>query len=388
MLLNLIVIQPIDLCNLNCSYCYLPGRKDKRLMTETVLQASLRCIFNSSMIETKDKEDRITLLWHSGEPLTAGVKFYENALKSIKVHNKRNLNIDFEIQSNATLIDQEWCDFIKNNDISLAVSVDGPEFIHDKHRKNWSGKGSHKLVMKGLEHLDRNSIPLRAICVVTKDSLDYPHEIYNFFKNNKFEGICFNIDEQECINENTSFYMKNYEEKSVIIGKYKNFMQTIYDLWEKDKRTLRIREFDRILQLIKFRKDHGFSRYLPHQETIAFCIVTITKEGDITLFSPELSGGTKNNPKAFTIGNVLNINSLDDLFDSEAFLKQFNAIKKGVEKCAQECTYFEFCGGGSPSNKYYENESFETTETTHCLFTQKILFDLVADRLREYQPSY
>lgn len=378
MIIDLLIMQPIDLCNLNCSYCYLPGRKNPKLMTDEILDASFKSVFNSTMVDPIDESERLRIIWHSGEPLLAGIDFYRRAFKSLERHNKNNIKTTTEIQSNATQINQEWCDFIKENKIGMSVSIDGPHFLHDKCRKNWSGKGSFKLVMKGIENLRKNNITLRGICVLTQDSLNYPEEIYRFFKENGFETLCLNVEEQECFNKNSSL---NSRENSSIIEKYSKFMSTLYDLWVQDDKQMYIREFGRIHGALQTRKKIGGSFLFPSQETTPFAIVSVSKDGAVSTFSPELSGGISDDPNKFIIGNVLEIESLDELITNDNFKKQLKSIQSGVVKCAKECAYFGVCGGGSASNKYYENGTFDSSETSYCTLNQKLLYDLVVSRL-------
>lgn len=149
MIIDLLIIQPIDLCNLNCSYCYLPGRRDPALMSDSVLEASIKCTFNSSLVEPINNNDNLAIVWHSGEPLAAGIDFYHKAIQLIKTHNSNNIIVRNQIQTNATLINQAWCDFFVANDFEVSVSLDGPQFLHDK------GSGRQRLAASRQDLLHR-----------------------------------------------------------------------------------------------------------------------------------------------------------------------------------------------------------------------------------------
>ncbi|OGT60953.1 MAG: hypothetical protein A3E85_03285 [Gammaproteobacteria bacterium RIFCSPHIGHO2_12_FULL_45_12] len=383
MLTKLLVLQPLDLCNLNCSYCYLPGRRNTKRMPHHILAASLKLIFNRPFSEDPRRHEKLKILWHSGEPLLAGIPFFKTALKLIQQYNVHHIPVSMEFQTNATPITQAWCDFIKENHLNVSVSIDGPEFLHNRYRINWQGKGSFKLVMRGIHHLQKNNLPLRAICVLTKDSLDYPDEIYDFFTKTGFESVCFNVEEQEGIHTHSTMSLREQAPSSDIRSKYQSFMSIFYDRWARDDFQLHIREFSHIFGNLLFQKQMGATTGLISAESLAFNILTITKDGDISTFSPELSGGSKTNPKQFIIGNVLDITSLDELKMQPNFLSQLHDIKQGVEKCAKECDYFNLCGGGSASNKFFENSDFNTTETSVCILSKKILTDLIIHKLQE-----
>jgi uncharacterized protein len=113
MITGLVVMQPLDMCNLNCSYCYLPGRKNPALMTAEVMEASFKAIFQSSFVNPINSFDKLTIVWHAGEPLIAGIDYYERALAMIDKHNINKIKVLPDLQSNGTLLNQEWCDFIK-----------------------------------------------------------------------------------------------------------------------------------------------------------------------------------------------------------------------------------------------------------------------------------
>ena len=163
---KLFIIQSTNLCNLNCKYCYLPGRKDPSLMGDQTLEQTIKLIFNSSLLVGNP-----VLCWHAGEPLTAKISFYKKALQYIQKHNKNNIKYTNNIQTNGVLIDDEWCEFFKAHNFSIGLSVDGPDFIHNKFRLNWANKGTHHLVQKGINKLKEHKIPINGICVLTKESL-------------------------------------------------------------------------------------------------------------------------------------------------------------------------------------------------------------------------
>lgn len=160
-------------------------------------------------------------------------------------------------------------------------------------------------------------------------------------------------------------------------------MSTIFKLWEEDGRKIWIREFNGLIaHIASIRAGNSpLTNYMPSHEILPFGIVVVSKEGKISTFSPELAGGIPKEQDQFVIGNVLNIKTLDELIKNENFKRQQLAINKGVENCAASCDYFELCGGGSPSNKYYETGSFEATETSHCIFTRQIITDVVLNSL-------
>lgn len=167
--LELLVVQPTPFCNINCSYCYLPDRQSTRRMTSAALEQTFRWVFASGLVQAP-----FTLLWHAGEPLVLPVAFYQQADELLRRHNVDNVPVLKSFQTNATLIDADWCAYLRQPDIHLGVSVDGPAFLHDRHRKTRQGQGTLDRVLRGIHLLHEHGIPFQVISVLTQDALDYP----------------------------------------------------------------------------------------------------------------------------------------------------------------------------------------------------------------------
>ncbi len=381
MITSLVVLQPTNFCNLNCSYCYVPDRKNKQLMSDEVLIGALRCVFESEVTQPTDDEDIINFVWHAGEPLVAGIDFYKNANRLVEKCNIYNRKFHMGIQTNATLINDEWCDFFREYNYQATVSIDGPAHIHDRFRKTWGNKGSFDKAMQGVSYLKKHHIPLRSIAVLSDYSLDYPDEIFQFYKTEGFESISFNIDEQDGDNKSSSYGAAlSGTSGQRLIERYKEFFERLYDLWDADGRAMEIREINGVGQLLLIKK-HSPDRVFPKDVTVAFCVITISKDGNVTTFSPEMAGGTPNEPQKFVIGNVLNIKRFEELEKSLDFQQQLASITQGIKNCAESCDYFDLCGGGSPSNKFYEHGRFDTTETVECKLTVQVLTDVVLNKM-------
>lgn len=347
-------------------------------MSDTVLEEAIKKILKSPMIS-----DEVTFLWHAGEPLAVGIPFYEKAIELINKHNINNKKIINSIQTNAMLITQQWCDFFIKNNFRVGVSLDGPIFLHDNNRINRKGKGTFHKVMQGVALLKKNSIELAAICVISRKTLDFPRELFDFFRENGFSRLSFLLE--EIIGENEESSLNEHKNASVsneIKQKYSNFMQILFKLWIPAKDQICIREFNELCGLIV--KNIKNPNYAPKPlEATAFKILTLQKNGDISTFCPELAGGLKGNSKIFKIGNIINVTNLDDIIENENFFEIKKSIDKGIDNCKNTCNYFKLCGGRSPAVKMYENNSFESTTTTHCLLQRQTLADIVINELQE-----
>ncbi|MBE9070730.1 GRRM system radical SAM/SPASM domain protein, partial [Leptolyngbya cf. ectocarpi LEGE 11479] len=220
---KLVIIQPTTFCNLDCDYCYLPDRHLKFQFSLDLIEPIFVNLFQSQFLDSE-----FTVVWHAGEPLTMPIDFYRSAFDKIEELNydlPSGLRlISHAIQTNATLINQDWCDFINLYQVRIGVSLDGPAFLHDAHRKTRKGLGTHAGTMHGIQLLQQNNIPFHVITVLTRDALDYPDEMFQFFVEKNIKQVGFNIDEMEGVNESSSFATDGCE------SQYKAFMQRMLQL--------------------------------------------------------------------------------------------------------------------------------------------------------------
>jgi uncharacterized protein len=348
-----------EFCNIDCSYCYLPHRSSNKKITKLIITASLERVFES------DAQDRpFTLVFHAGEPLTAPIDLFKHAADEARRLSNDRVFVNLNVQTNATLINNDWCDFFIENNVKVGVSIDGPQFITDLHRKYRSGAGAYGPAFSGIELLKERGIPFHIIAVLTNKSLSFSDEIYSFFKSMAPTAVGFNIDEQDGINKDSSIYACDE-------GQYRKFWRKLFQIWIEDDRSLEIREFKGILDLVAHgEQSEDFIN--SNQTNRAFSIVTVNTDGGISTFSPELIAVDEG--QSFVYGNVLT-DSFEDIVKNPKFLEDRLQINRGVTACRDSCEYFFFCGGGSPSNKIAENGSFESTETEYCRFGKMIIVD-------------
>ncbi len=362
--ISLVVIQPTAYCNLNCDYCYLPNRHLKNKLSLDLIEPIFQRIFTSTFLG-----EFIDVCWHAGEPLAVPVSFYKDAFKEIakasQKYNTNNIPVYHSVQTNGILINQAWCDLFKDYQIAVGISIDGPAFLHDRHRQTRTGLGSHDAVMRGIDYLHKNEIPFNIIAVITEDSLDYPDEIFNFFLENGIDDVAFNMEETEGINQSSSLDKVGIEER------YTAFIQRFWQLTTAREAQMRVREFESICSLICEDK-----RLDKTDMNHPFMIVNIDAQGNFSTFDPELLA-IKTEPYGdFILGNVLT-DSFESVCDQDKFKQIYQDVAEGVNLCRQTCSYFGVCGGGAGSNKYWENGTFRSTETRACLYRVRTVTDRV-----------
>ena len=369
--ISLLVLQPSPFCNINCDYCYLPNRTSKKRMPLEIVAVTIEKVFAADLVLGP-----LTVIWHAGEPLAVPIPYYEQAFDEIRRKAPAGAVVRHCMQSNGTLINEEWCRFINDHNVSIGLSIDGPADIHDAHRKTRSGRGSHRAAMEGLHRLQSHGIPFHVISVITQESLGRAKDIYNFFNDLGVSQLGFNIEEIEGQNTKSSLTSSGPMAESV-----EAFMATIFQLQKADGGRMRIREFDAALAKIQSQKSlRSFD--FPHfnEQVRPFGILNVDCEGNYSTYSPELLGMNLSPYGSFTFGNILKDDFVEAV-ESPKFRSVFTDIQSGINLCKDTCAYYGYCGGGAPANKYYENGSFATTETIFCKYSVRLPLDIVLNDL-------
>ena len=366
---KLVIVQPSPFCNLDCKYCYLPNREDSKIMGMNTVKSIAQILFNSTVLK-----EGFTIVWHAGEPLSVGTAFYEKAFGIIKDANVENVPVKHSFQTNATLINQKWCDFFKTNSVRIGVSVDGPAFLHDSSRVYRNGNGTFNAVMRGIQYLKSNAVDFGTITVLRRDSLDYPDEIWKFFVDNDLKHVAFNPEEAEGVHKISTLNKLEFEEK------YKTFFSRILELWLNSTRVIDVREIDQSLDRI-LNKLFSDGTATSSTENQPLGIINFDFEGNVSTFSPELLTSIHKQLGTLSYGNISNITKVEDILKDLKFGLVNSEVSSGIEKCRTSCDYFSVCGGGAPSNKLTEHGSFDTTETSACRIKIKATVDAVTETL-------
>jgi len=364
--ISLVVIQPTPFCNINCRYCYLPDRANRKVIDERTLAKIFERVFASEHLG-----ERFSLLWHAGEPLAVPLAFYEKAASLLARFNGKNVRVQQHFQTNATLIDQAWCDFFKAYQVDVSVSIDGPQRIHDANRVTRAGRGTFERAMRGVKLMQSNGIPIYNIAVLSSESLDHPDEIWEFFMSQGITNLKFNVEETEGFNTQSSLRQASDVER------YRAFFRRLRELRKSAGQDVWLRELDDMADRIRW-----CSGELESELNTPLATLNFDCEGNISTFSPELLSVRHPMYRDFKFGNVFS-GGVDDILRSEQFRAAHADIRSGVAQCRESCPYFSVCGGGEPSNKLAENGTFDSTETMHCRLVVQTLCDLVLDDVEE-----
>jgi uncharacterized protein len=254
----------------------------------------------------------------------------------------------------------------------MGISIDGPAFLHDRHRKDRQGRVTHARVMKGIDCLREHGIDFHVIAVITSDSLDHADEIFRFFLDLGVERLGFNVEELEGGHGSTSLLGPTVE------SRIRKFWGRLYELQEGSGGRMRIREFERAYEVVTKGPPSMTTdlAVLLNSQVAPMGIINMDCRGNLSSFSPELLGTKSIHYGDFRFGNISE-GALLGLCDTAKFTRVARDIYEGVQRCKRSCEYFALCGGGAPSNKYFENGTFVSAETMYCRTAIQMPIDVV-----------
>lgn len=364
------MIQSTPFCNVNCQYCYLGDRRNRSRMSE----ATLRRI-TEAFVESQARRKTLPITWHAGEPLVLPIDWYDRAHRILsEVPHPERLELCF--QTNGTLLTPEWAAFFSRDPrIRIGLSIDGPDFIHDRRRKTRNGSGTHARIMRGVQFLRAAKVPFHCIAVVTDDTLDHPDEFFRFFAELKPLSLGLNPEELEGAHRQSSMFGATQEVR------YRRFLRRFIDLYLKEP-AFRVRELDRAESWLRLPDPETLRSAPGNSVNQAWQVISFDWEGNVHTFAPELLGVDVPGVGPH-LGNI-HQQSLEAIAKTERFDRLRRQIELGRERCRAECFYFSACRGGSPVNKWFEKGSFASSETSFCRLTvQASLDEYVSARLEQ-----
>lgn len=338
-------------------------------MSWETLRRAVTEVFSSDLITNE-----VTFVWHAGEPLAVPIAWYEEAFALIRDEAPSGITPIHTFQSNGTLINERWCEFFNRWDARLGLSIDGPAFLHDIHRKTRKGAGTHAQAMRGARLLRESGRDFHVITVVTRESLDHADAIFDFFLENEIHHFGFNIDEMEGANASSSL-------DGVAADRIEAFFRRMFERQKAEHGRIRIREFDSALSRIMHERSDETDRFIYENEQVRpFGILSVDWQGNFSTYSPELLGLNLDGYGTFSFGSVHDMH-LGEAVQTDRFQQVLRDIQGGVERCRRECAYFNLCGGGAPANKFFENGSFHSSATQYCRYAIKVPANLVMEDL-------
>jgi uncharacterized protein len=168
-------------CNLDCAYCFFLDKEllypnSKFRMSETMLEQYIRQLIESHKI------NHVNIAWQGGEPTLMGLDFFRRAISLVEKYRRPNMRILHTMQTNGTLLDDEWAAFFKEHEFLIGISLDGPRALHDVHRLDKGGRPTFDKVMRGLRLLQKHGVDFNVLTTVNAVNGDFPLEVYRFLR--------------------------------------------------------------------------------------------------------------------------------------------------------------------------------------------------------------
>ena len=338
-------------CNLACKYCYyleknkLYPTAQRHLMSDEMLEQ-----FTREYIEAQTM-NQVLFTWHGGEPLLRSIDFYRKAL-SLQQKYAGGRCIDNVIQTNGTLLTDEWCEFFAQNHWLVGISIDGPQPDHDHYRLTAAGKPSWKKVMQGIKLLKKHGVEWNAMAVVNAYNANHPMEFYRFFKENgcqflQFTPIVERLTRHEDGRTLASLADKNeipLSEASVTPEQWGYFLSAIFDEWvRKDVGKIFVEIFDCTLAnwmgispgICAYSKECGHAGVMEHNGDVYSC--------DHFVF-PE-----------YKLGNIRDHSLIDMLYGEQQ--QEFSRLKhSSLPRQCKECDMEFACHGECPKNRFMKDK--------------------------------
>ena len=338
-------------CNLACKYCYY-------LEKNNLYQNSHRHLMSDEMLEQFTREyieaqtmPQVLFTWHGGEPLMRSIDFYKKALALQKkyAHGKQ---IDNVIQTNGTLLTDEWCEFFAQNHWLVGISIDGPQEYHDHYRVTPAGKPSWEKVMQGISLLKKHRVEWNAMAVVNAYNAEHPLEFYHFFRDNGCQYLQFTpIVERLTEHEDGRTLASLADDReipladaSVTPAQWGNFLCAIFDDWVRhDVGKMFVEIFDCTLAnwmgvlpgICAYSKECGHAGVMEHNGDVYSC--------DHFVF-PE-----------YKLGNIREQSLIDMLYGEKQ--QAFSRLKQtSLPRQCKECDMEFACHGECPKNRFEKDK--------------------------------
>lgn len=359
-MLNKVLIHPVDFdCNMACGYCYNGSFGRSVLNSERVISDKLLFKIFDEVYDWL-VSDKLMVIWHGGEPLLAGKEFFRNAIKIQTEAARGRYVIKNGIQTNGTLVDEEWVDLCAELGIVPSVSLDGPLHLHDKVRTFSDGSSTYSRALSGY-NLFRERMRTGLLLVVSRSNVREAEAIWRWILDQRIDSLdflpCF---EPEGYRAGRTFH-------TITEAEIAKFSIKLFDLW-----------FDHADPAIKIRtfKD-GIKGQLGGRVNVCSwkggCLTHVSLDPDGNVFPcgryhcyPETSFGSLNNL------------SFSGIMDGAKTRSIHAQIAEGQKECA-ECCWYPICHSGCPFLKYAVNGHWGGS-SIHCQ-SRKVLFSYIRKRI-------
>jgi len=345
---NLLIKPAGPNCNLSCDYCFYLG-KEEIYPGKTRMDLSTADLMISQVME---RGDPVTFSWQGGEPTLMALNFFREVIELQKKHGHGGQSVSNTIQTNGTLLNEKWANFLSRYNFLVGLSLDGPRDLHDHHRKYPNGDGSYKDVKKKIQLLQNHGVQFNVLTVLTSKNVKQPKRLVNFFRQqgiDHFQFIPAIETEQTEGGEEIARFSPSPEEIA-------NFLDTVFGMWsESFPPSFSVRYFEALINAQLGRRpgicrlDEQCGSYLvvEHNGDVYPCDFYVEEE--------------------WKLGN-LRETQFEEIADGNKF-KKFAQKKASIPKECNNCEFLIYCEGGcqryrglpgGPNRKTYLCEAYRS----------------------------
>ena len=378
-----VMLKPVGAaCNLACNYCYyleksnLYKHQPKRQMSEELLER-----FVKDYIEAQTMNE-VVFTWHGGEPTLRPLSFYQKAVELQKKYAGGRI-IHNSLQTNGTLLTDEWCRFLKANNWLVGISIDGPEAFHDRYRRDSQGKPSWKKVMEGIRLLQHYGVEWNAMAVVNRYNADHPQAFYRFFKSIGCQYIQFTPIVERNVQHADGRHLASINDAddapvtdfSVTPEQWGSFLCGLFDEWVKqDIGRVFVQIFDSMLAnwvgvapgSCIYAKECGHAGVMEYNGDVYSC--------DHFVF-PQ-----------YKLGNINEHTLIEMLYGEKQ--RRFSQLKYNkLPRQCKECRWAFACHGECPKNRFV-NDRYGNPGLNYLCAGYRRFFEHIAPTMDEMKKAF
>lgn len=358
------IIKVTSACNLSCTYCSEGSRKLENLDIEIYK----RFIDEIPKLLMHVGHKNVDIIWHGGEPLVIGKKWI---MEAIEYTNRvlSDYTLTYSIQTNATLIDNDWVRIFKEHNFSIGISLDGYKELHDQYRITQDGEGTYDSIVNNIELLKRQELYPSLLMVLNSTAINLD-KLWN-----TLEKLKLNLKIQPVVPIG-----KAINQIALARNIYDNYVTTLKSIFLKlltSDMTITVQPISSIFTKLLTNKSTGECSY---NGTCTQSIVTLYPNGDVGF-----CGRMTNEKKDYIYGSILNQDMIS-LYDSEVS-KRIRARQAFLpENYCKNCDFWEYCHGGCTVDALSSNGDINS-KYYYCESYKELLYYFMTEGLNELKKS-
>lgn len=346
-------------CNLDCQYCFFLSKEllydqKRQSMSEETLETYVKNFLAAS------PDGDVTMLWQGGEPTLRGLPFFERLIELCEKYRRPAQVVHHAVQTNGTLITEQWAHFFKDNDVLVGISIDGPKELHDAYRLNRGGHGTHSMVIRGWEQLRNAEVDTNILCTVHAANEDHGLEVYRYFRDElgarymQFIPIVERVPREHLhqaelgwrSGSSALLYRQDGDcvtSRSTTPSSYGRFLSDIFDEWIlRDVGSVFVQDFDSSLSAL-----FGSASVCVHAPS---CGANMAMEfnGDVYACDHWVEPD-------WLVGNI---DSQDfAALASSPTMRDFGTKKQDLDAECWNCPFLRLCWGGCPKDRFISQDN-------------------------------